>query len=451
MYLWPASLLIASERCVPEHQLHHHCPAPSSYLPVWSRRSASFWRWRHLWVVFFQLQFFHVCLSTLTTMSRSRSGWSADVVLSHHVQHLLLRDRQESTCWAVNSHPHQFQTIKYVNNDLSDRVCSVGRGPLSESVWPTLQLPCLWLTWSLIWMSLMPSLCTPQRLPGKEPVSVMPFILICFGGVCHQKKKNGKMTFHNFSSYSFGPSKWGPRIMPGHSRAGCAAKGDWWLGGVGGSLYWDASCDWNNSAHAVQLPAPLVGERTWELSRNGGQGLHWCHIRAPQSASGQHHENCCQQFRNWRSLLDEAVGRWAMLKTAVCKREVYFFSLAKLYYLFPFSVFTTHREQGKARNAKIPLHPNHGEAEEAYVKGSGWRRPFTDGGKDRGRWGRRHYSWWVCCSLQRLVCTLPSTHPVYRQQQVKSSIPTCCIYTVWPLKAMTSGINAEDSNITKTS
>lgn len=32
--LWPASLFIASERCVPEHQLHYHRPAPSSYLPV---------------------------------------------------------------------------------------------------------------------------------------------------------------------------------------------------------------------------------------------------------------------------------------------------------------------------------------------------------------------------------------------------------------------------------
>lgn len=48
-----------------------------------------------------------------------------------------------------------------------------------------------------------------------------------------------------------------------------------------------------------------------------------------------------------------------------------FFSLAKLYYLFPFSVFTTHCKQGKARNAKIPLHPNHGEAEETYIKGRG--------------------------------------------------------------------------------
>lgn len=49
----------------------------------------------------------------------------------------------------------------------------------------------------------------------------------------------------------------------------------------------------------------------------------------------------------------------------------FFFPLVKLYFFFPFSVFTTHCKQGKARNAKIPLHPNHGEAEETYIKGSG--------------------------------------------------------------------------------
>lgn len=159
-------------------------------------------------------------------------------------------------------------------------------------------------------MSLTPSLFTPQRLQGREPVSVTLFVLI---GFMSPMERNWKITFPDFSCKSFGSSQRGPRIMPRHSRAGCAAKGDRWLSGVRGSLYWDASCDWNNSAHAVQLPAPLVGERTGKLSRNGEQDLHWCHLRTPQSASGQHHENCCQQFRNWRSLLDEEAGRWAML------------------------------------------------------------------------------------------------------------------------------------------
>lgn len=41
------------------------------------------------------------------------------------------------------------------------------------------------------------------------------------------------------------------------------------------------------------------------------------------------------------------------------------------YIVFSSSVFTTNCKQGKARNAKIPLHPDNGEAEETYLKGGG--------------------------------------------------------------------------------
>lgn len=46
-------------------------------------------------------------------------------------------------------------------------------------------------------MSSTPSLCTPQRLRGREPVSVTLFVLIDF--MSTMEKNNGKMTFHDFS------------------------------------------------------------------------------------------------------------------------------------------------------------------------------------------------------------------------------------------------------------
>lgn len=161
-------------------------------------------------------------------------------------------------------------------------------------------------------MNLTLSLSTPQRHPGREPVSALLFPLICF-----LSKNILCLTFRPFSCecQSLGPPKWGPGIMSRHSRAGCSAKGYWGLGRVRSTIYWDASCDWNHFAHVVQLPASLVGERSWELPWDGGPALHWCHIRTPQSTSGQHHENCSQQFGNWWGLLDEEVGWWALLYT----------------------------------------------------------------------------------------------------------------------------------------
>lgn len=46
-------------------------------------------------------------------------------------------------------------------------------------------------------MSSTPSLCTPQRLRGSEPVSVTLFVLI--DSMSTMEKNNRKMTFHDFS------------------------------------------------------------------------------------------------------------------------------------------------------------------------------------------------------------------------------------------------------------
>lgn len=35
------------KRCIPEHQLHHHCPAASPHVAVWPHSSAPVWRWCH--------------------------------------------------------------------------------------------------------------------------------------------------------------------------------------------------------------------------------------------------------------------------------------------------------------------------------------------------------------------------------------------------------------------
>lgn len=109
-----------------------------------------------------------------------------------------------------------------------------------------------------------------------------------------------------------GSSQCGSGVMSWHPTAGPSAKGDWRLGRVGGPLYWDASRHWNHSSHAVQLPATVVGERTWKLSWGGGSTLHRGHFRTPESTSGKHHENCSQQSGYWWSLLDEEIGWWAL-------------------------------------------------------------------------------------------------------------------------------------------
>ncbi len=153
-------------------------------------------------------------------------------------------------------------------------------------------------------MNSMLSPSTPQRHRGREPVSA--FIPLIYFSVWQSLVSDISLLL----LWSFGPSQWGPGIVSRHSRAGCSAEGHWRLGRIRGSLYRNASCNWNHFAHAVQLPAPLVGERAWELPRDGGSALHWRHIGTSQPAAGQHHENCSQQLGYWWGLLDEEVGWW---------------------------------------------------------------------------------------------------------------------------------------------
>lgn len=166
-------------------------------------------------------------------------------------------------------------------------------------------------------MNSMLSLSTPQRRPGREPVSVLLFPYMHF-------VRKSCFWFVSFPHYFFcqcqslGPSQWGPGALSGYSRAWRSPEGDWGFSRVRSSLHRDASRDWNHFAHAVQLSAPLVGARTWELPWDGGTTLHWRHVRTAESAAGQHHENCSQQLGYWWSLLDEKVGWWARFSFPVC-------------------------------------------------------------------------------------------------------------------------------------
>lgn len=92
--------------------------------------------------------FLHCVLSLLP----APSGWSADVLLSHHVQHLLARNRQEPTCWEVNIRCKIYSGLElklkfvFCNSFFSSPLSFTltDRGQPLESVWLTSQQRCLW-------------------------------------------------------------------------------------------------------------------------------------------------------------------------------------------------------------------------------------------------------------------------------------------------------------------
>uniref|UniRef100_A0A674G6S9 Ryanodine receptor 1 n=1 Tax=Taeniopygia guttata TaxID=59729 RepID=A0A674G6S9_TAEGU len=105
---------------------------------------------------------------------------------------------------------------------------------------------------------------------------------------------------------SAGSALAGGGAVPGPAGPAAADGGHRGAGGLGGALHGDAARHRGDAAHAVPLPAPLVGARP--RRRPPGPLGHRGHRPPPQRAAGPHPAHRGQQPGHRRGLLDEEAG-----------------------------------------------------------------------------------------------------------------------------------------------